>query len=101
MSSGFGIFGRFGWVRSSVLVVKPVIGRVRSLVFPHFGPRFSLFLAEHVSKFRFFGWVRKSSKFGFGGRTYVRVSSKLDLSSSKLFEVHYIWVRFNTNMSGA
>ena len=29
------------------------------------------------------------SKFGFGGQTWVRVSSKLDLSSSKQFEVRY------------
>ena len=36
------------------------------------------------------------SKFGFGGRTWVRVSSKFDLSSSKQFEVRYIWVQSNT-----
>ena len=36
-------------------------------------------------------------KFGFGRQTWVRVSLKFDLSSSKLVEVHYIWVRSNTN----
>ena len=31
VGSEFGIFGGFGWVRSSVLVGKPGFGRVRSL----------------------------------------------------------------------
>ena len=36
--------------------------------------------------------VRKGSKFGFGGQTWVRVSLKFDQSSFKQFKVHYIWV---------
>ena len=39
----------------------------------------------------------RGSKFSFGGETWVRVSSKFNISSSKGFEVHYIWVRSNTN----
>ena len=37
VGSEFGIFGGFGWVRSSVLVNEPGFGRVRSSVFPDFG----------------------------------------------------------------
>ena len=37
MGSKFGIFGGFGWVRSSVLVDEPGFGRVRSSVFPDLG----------------------------------------------------------------
>ena len=50
------------------------------------------------SKFRLFGGVWVGLKIGFGGRTWVWVSSKFNLSSSKQFEVHYIWVQSNTNM---
>ena len=42
--------------------------------------------------FGLFGGVQNGSKFSFGGRTWVRVSSKFNLSSSKQFEVCYIRV---------
>ena len=48
------------------------------------------------SKFGLFGGIRVGLKFSFGGRTWVQVSSKFDLSSLKQFEVRYIWVRSNT-----
>ena len=48
------------------------------------------------SKFRLFEGVWVCSKFGFGRRTWVQVSSKFDLSSSKQFKVHYFLVRSNT-----
>ena len=44
------------------------------------------------SKFGHFAGVRKGSKFVFGGQAWVQKSSKFDLSSSKQFEVRYIWV---------
>ena len=44
-----------------------------------------------------FGYL--GSKFSFGRQTWVRVSLKFDLSSSKWFEVHYIWVRSNSNLN--
>ena len=37
VGSEFGIFGGFGWVRSSILVDKPGFGKVRSSVFPDLG----------------------------------------------------------------
>ena len=42
------------------------------------------------SKFGLFGGVRKGSKFGFGGQTWVQVSSNFDP-----VKVPYIWVRSN------
>ena len=52
---------------------------VRSLVFPDLG-----------------AGVQVGSKFGSGGQTWVRVSSKFDLSSSKQFKVRFIWDLSNT-----
>ena len=62
-----GFFGGFGWVCSSILVDKPVFGRV------------------------WFFWIRAAG-FDFG----FQVSSKFNLSSSKQFEFRYIWVGSNT-----
>ena len=62
MSSKVSIFGGFGWVCSSILLDKPGFGRVQCSLFlelAHFWPnRFEV---------RFFGGVRKGSKFDFGG----------------------------------
>ena len=44
---GFGVWN-FWRVRSLVLVDEPGFRRVRSLVFPNFGPGFGSFLAEQV-----------------------------------------------------
>ena len=49
------------------------------------------------SKFGLFGGVRIGLKFGFPRQTWIQVSLKFDLSSSKQFEVHYFWVRSNTS----
>ena len=46
-------------------------------------------------KFGHFAKFKMGSKFGFGGRTWVRKSSKFDLSSLKQFEV---WVPSNTRL---
>ena len=51
------------------------------------------------SKFGLFRGVRLDLKFGFGGQSWVRVSSKFDPSSSKQFEVRYIWVQSNTSVN--
>ena len=90
----FRIFGEFGWVHSSVLVDKPGFRRVRLVfwIWTWFRP----ISGWTGSKFGVLGGVRMGSKLGFDGRTWVRVSSKFDLSSSKLFEVRYICVRSNT-----
>ena len=40
------------------------------------------------SRFGLFGGDQKGSKFSFGGQTWVCVSLKFDLSSSKQIEVH-------------
>ena len=47
-------------------------------------------------KFRLFEEVRMDLMFGFGGQTWVQVSSKFELSSWKQFKVDYSWGRFNT-----
>ena len=56
MGLKFGIFGGFGWVRSSILVDKPGFRRL-GLKFGSsgFGPaEFVPFLAEHVRSLNFF-----------------------------------------------
>ena len=47
MGSEFGIFGGFGWDRSSVLVDESGFGRVQSSVFSRFGSEFDPFLVKH------------------------------------------------------
>ena len=48
VGSKFGIFGGFWWVRSSILVDKPELGRVLKFGLSGFGPWLGLFLAEEV-----------------------------------------------------
>ena len=79
MGSTFNL-GRRTWVRNS-----------SKFSFSRFGLGFDLFLAEQVRN------SDMCSKFSFGGRNWVLKSSKFDLSGSKQFEVHYIWVQSNTS----
>ena len=89
--SKFKIFGGFGWVFSSILLDKPEFGRVRISVFPDLGLGSARFWPN---KFEGQAFCRglKWFEIQFGGRTWVRVSSKFDLSSLKQFEVCYIWI---------
>ena len=65
VGSEFGIFGGFGWVRSSVLVGKPGFERVRSSTsrvrssskFVIFGFDPTLFLIHFFAVFRFFSII--------------------------------------------
>ena len=79
-------FGRRTWVRKCL-----------KFSFYRYGPVFGLFLAKQVQSLGFlegFEWVQISV---FSGRTWVRVSLKFNLSSSKQFKFHYaIWVCSNT-----
>ena len=67
----------------SILVDEPGFERIRSSVFPDLGLGLAC-SGRTGSKFGLFEGVRKGSKFGFGGQTWVRVSSKFDQLSSKL-----------------
>ena len=53
---------------------------------------YMLIFGQISLKFESFGGVLMGSQFDFGLRTMVRVSSKSELSSSKMFDVRYIWV---------
>ena len=68
--------------------------------FSRFGPAIRMFLAETGSKFGLFGEVRMGLKFSFGGRTWVRVSSKFDLSGSKfvIFGFDPTLIRVNSSL---
>ena len=71
------------------------------LGFSRFGHEFNLFLAEQVHSSGLLGEferVRSSVLVG-ASQTWVQMSLKFDLSSSKLFEVCYIWVRYHEKMS--
>ena len=81
MVSKFGIFEGFRWVLSLILVDEPVIRNVRSSVFLDFGPGLAHF---EPNRFEVEAFLR-GSKFIFGGRTWVQVSSKFDLSGLKIF----------------
>ena len=73
---GFGIFGGFGWVRSSVLVDKPGFERVQSSVFPDLGLGLAFFWSNMFEvlvfwrgsngfEIRFWGMNLGSSEFEF------------------------------------
>ena len=83
VGSELGIYGGFGWVQKVFFRiwawVRPVSDRTGSM-------------------FGLFGVVQKGSKFGLSGQTWVQLSSKFIPSSSKQFEVCYIWVRSNTKL---
>ena len=59
----FGIFGGFGWVRSSILVDEPGFRRVRISVFPDLGLGLAHFWSNRFKVQAF--W--RGLKFGFGG----------------------------------
>ena len=73
----------FGWIHNVVLVDGTWVWKDSKFGLSRFGPGFDPFLAEHVRSSGLFG---VGLEFGFG------VSSGLDLSNSKWFEVNFIWV---------
>ena len=96
VGSEFGIFGGFGWVRSSVLVGEPGFGRVRSsdLRFGESWRPYNLiifskmfivvgFVGSEFGIFGGFGWVRSSVLVGKPGFERVRSSTSRVRSSSK------------------
>ena len=93
VGSEFGIFGGFGWVRSSVLVGEPGFGRVRSSTsrvrssskFIDFSKMFNTvgFVGSEFGIFGGFGWVRSSVLVGKPGFERVRSSTSRVRSSSK------------------
>ena len=78
VGSEFGIFGGFGWVRSSVLVGEPGFGRVRS----------STSRVRSSSKFVIFGFdptlLCTSRTLAGNCRTYKRSNKKLILEHSEV-----------------
>ena len=106
MGSEFGIFGGFGWVRSSVLVGEPGFGRVRSSTsrvrssskFIDFSKMFNTvgFVGSEFGIFGGFGWVRSSDLVGKPGFGRVRSSTPRVRSSSKfkVFSKMFIVVGF-------
>ena len=84
----FGIFAGFRWIHSSVWVDEPGFGRVKIWFF-QIWPWVWPVSGKTGMKFGLFGGVRMGLKLCFGGRTWVRMSSKFYLSNSKLSEVHY------------
>ena len=63
LSSEFGIFGGFGWARSSVLLDKPGFRKVRSSFFPDLDLDSAHFWPNRSLKFGLFGmegfeWVQ-------------------------------------------
>ena len=87
---GFGIFGVFGWVCSLVLVEE--LGS--SSVFPDLGLGSAHFWVNRF-KVQAFGRALSGLKVRFW---WTNLSSRFDRSSSKQFEVRYIWVWYGTNM---
>ena len=93
VGSEFGIFGGFGWVRSSVLVGKLGFGRVRSSTsrvrssskLEVFSKMFIVvgFVGSEFGIFVGFGWVRSSVLVGELGFGRVRSSTSRVRSSSE------------------
>ena len=93
VGSELGIFGGFGWVRSSVLVGEPGFGRVRSSTsrvrssskFIDFSKMFNTvgFVGSEFGIFGGFRWVRSSVLVGELGFGRVRSSTSRVRSSSK------------------
>ena len=93
MGSEFGIFGGFGWVRSSVLVGELGFGRVRSSTsrvrssskLEVFSKMFIVvgFVGSEFGIFVGFGWVRSSVLVGELGFGKVRSSTSRVRSSSE------------------
>ena len=90
VSSWFRIFRGFGWVHNLVLVDGPGFGMVQLSVFPDLGLGLAHFWLLKGSQFGLF----EGSKYNFGRRTWVRMSSKFNLSSSKQFDfiVHCVYL---------
>ena len=90
--SEFGIFGGFGWDRSSVLVGKPGFRRVWSSVFPDLGLSLACFWQNRFKVHAIWrGLNGVEDQFWL-----MNLSSKFNLSSLKKFEVCYICVRSDT-----
>ena len=93
MGTEFGIFGGFGWVRSSDLVGKPGFGRIRSSTtrvqssskFKVFSKMFIVvgFVGSEFGIFVGFGWVRSSILVGELGFGRVRSTTSRVRSSSE------------------
>ena len=111
MGSEFGIFGGFGWVRSSVLVGELGFGRVRSSTsrvrssskLEVFSKMFIVvgFVGSEFGIFVGFGWVRSSvlvGELGFGrvrsSTSRVRSSSKLEVFSKMFIVVGFVGSEF-------
>ena len=84
--------GQFG-VRDFWRVCCLALGdqRVSKFSFSRFGSDYGKFLAQQVGSS---GFLMGSNAFE---QTWVCVSLKLDLSSSKQFKICYIWVQSNTS----